>query len=144
MTAWGRTGRVELSPGVLVASDWHVYADTHYAGAVWVPGDGTFCGDPWVGGLGHGRRGGLPSFSSAVMWVLQHAVGSDRDRTKAIRDVWRAERPVVWRVARSAILSEWCATERHGPCLRMHGTWAYAYARADREARAEHARQVAQ
>lgn len=82
---WGRTGRVTL----------HTAADSRYH-SVWVDGedagytrasvDGTWCAHGWPL-----CDGPFPSLDHAVMQVLR----------RTAPDVWRAERPVVYSVARA-------------------------------------------
>jgi hypothetical protein len=85
---WGRTGRVRLDArgGNLVL----VLAGGEFLGGVWAVTTG------WVGEVFPPRKYAIESrftsLDAAVCWVLR----------RAAPDVWRAERPVVWRVVRGA------------------------------------------
>ena len=105
--SWGKTGRVTLRT-------WPTESDADAEVVV----DGVLLGDAWritygeSAGLWFGRTthtdpesweasDDLPDRDAAVMWVLR----------RTAPDVWRAERPVVWRVARG---------EERFPVARWH------------------------
>ena len=138
MTAWGKTGRVRTAR--FNESDYEVSVDGTYVG--WFGARDR----RWVAGLGfYIDAEGFPTDDRAVMWVLQHATGIAH-----IRDVWRAERPVVAKVyqkKRRGRLIEWRGDVLlSGGYILSHvgALWEFQHIldSADFSARAEYARQV--
>lgn len=154
MTAWGRTGRVTLDGGDVEVDDvWIGYAKPGYAEAYSLKRGKTWTTSTAL------------TLDAAVMWVLQHASpwSDDREHTKAIRDVWRAERPVVTKVIPMWPLSQFplgrygeidtrpnCAPTRWGIAPKWphrrgfatRDTWADAMHAAIKRSREDYARQV--
>jgi hypothetical protein len=88
---WGRTGRVELGQVDVNRPDgfFRVYADGAFLGYCTMTAEGDTC---YWAFRNSDEVDGFPSLGHAVMYLLR----------RAAPDVWRAERPVVWRVVRGA------------------------------------------
>ena len=123
MSAWGKTGRVEV---VEYGEELLVFGDSARAGEVTLVKHGASRGK-WFGAVGSmstpprkfAWSPDLPSLDHAVMWVLR----------RAAPDAWRAERGPVWRVTGSGLTVRglhWRATVPQGDMAYLVETWREA------------------